>query len=93
MMKRFFLQLVSIPTAFVVGLFYWVGSQSFTSSGEKTTATVVYYYCVLLVFAAVANFFTESLFWPHALLTLGAILIVVATFGYSHALHPELKFW
>jgi hypothetical protein len=89
-MRRFLLQIVSIPMGFLVGLFYWIGSQTF-SGGEKTLAGFVLIYCVLLLLLALGNFFSETLFWPHVLLTLGAILIVVGTLGYAHIQDPALK--
>ena len=89
-MRRSLLQVASIPIGSLVGLFYWVGSQTF-SGGEKTVAEFVYVYCVLLLLCAVGNFFSKSLFWPHVVLTLGAILIGVGTFGYAQIQDPTLK--
>ena len=91
-MKRFLLQFVSIPTAALVGLFYWIGSQT-SGGGEKIAAVIIVIYCALLLFFALGNFFTEIFFGPHALLMVGAILIVVGTYAYSYMQQPNLRFW
>jgi hypothetical protein len=82
MTKRFLLQIFSIPTAFVVGLSFWVFRQMFAGGGEKAVASLVFIYCVVLFLVALGNFFTEKLFRPHALLSLGAALIVVGAFAW-----------
>lgn len=74
-------QLISIPFAVIVGLFTWVGSQTFRGD-EKVWATFLLCYCVVLFCVAIANFFTPQLSRLHTWLIFGAALNVVLTILY-----------
>jgi hypothetical protein len=74
-------QLISIPLAVIVGLFNWVGSQTF-SGGEKIWATFLLCYCVVLFCVAIANFFNPQLSRVHTWLIFGAVVCVALTFVY-----------
>jgi hypothetical protein len=80
-MRRFLPQFLSIPSALVVGVFNYVGSNTF-HDGEKTFATIVLYYCATLLAVAIANFFSERLFWLHLVLAAGLAVSVAGTIVY-----------
>jgi hypothetical protein len=74
-------QLISIPFAVIVGLFNWVGSQTF-QGGEKVWATFLLGYCIVLFCVAIANLFTPRLSRLHTWLIFGAAVGVALTILY-----------
>jgi hypothetical protein len=81
-MQRFLLQFLSFPIVWAVGAFTFVGAQTF-SGVEKIAAAAVFVYCIALFIVGVANFFSARLTALHAVLILGAVLIVAAAFAYA----------
>jgi hypothetical protein len=84
-MRRVLLQFLSIPSALLVGLFNYVGSDTF-HGGEKVFATIVLYYCAILLAVAIANFFSERLFWLHLVLAVGLAMTGAGTVVYVNSL-------
>ena len=69
--------IIGIPLALLAGLFCWVGSQSFHDPAERTGATLVFLYCVLLLILSVTSLFVKALRRINSVMTLGLVGIIV----------------
>lgn len=77
------MQLIGIPLALVMGLFFWVGSQTFVNPTERLFANVMLVYCIILLGTSIGSLIVPALRTLNMVLTLGAIAIFATGLIYS----------
>lgn len=80
------MQLIGIPLALLMGLFFWVGSQSFNDPNERMFANGMLVYCIALLATSFGSLGALSLRRLNATLTLGALAILGAGWIYAEVI-------
>lgn len=83
------MRILGIILSFLLGVFFGVGSQTFTSSGEHIFAVFMFWYCLALLVVTVLSFFSTELRRVSNIMTVGAILVTTFLWGLAEGIIPH----